>query len=127
MIPNNLADDLYVQTIQNAAITADGNSTYVDLLNYEGEIAVILAVQDATSGSSPTLAVKLQHCDTTGGSYTDVSGGGFTSYTTSGSIQTISLVRHNLKRYLEINFDIGGTAAPAYPVSAVVLGMKKYQ
>ena len=116
-----------ITSLNSAPITADGNSAAVDLLGYEGHVAIVLNVGDPTAGSSPTLAVKLQHCDTSGGTYADVSGGGFTSYTTTGSLQTLVVDVSTLKRYIEINFDIGGTMSPSYPVGACLVGQKKYQ
>jgi len=52
-----------------AARTADLDGTAVDLVEYEGDIIVILDVED---GGTSTLDVKLQSSDTSGGSYTDV-------------------------------------------------------
>jgi len=43
-----------------ATVTADGNSAGVDVSNYNGEILVALSSLN-TLGSTPTLAVKLQH------------------------------------------------------------------
>jgi len=124
--PNTLKE-CTIASMNSAPVTADGNSSAFDLLGYEGQVAIVLNVGDPTAGTNPTLAVKLQHCDTSGGSYTDVSGGGFTSYTTTGSLQTLVLDASVLKRYVEFNFDIGGTMSPSFPVGACLVGQKKYQ
>ena len=58
-------------------VTATGVGSVVDLLDYEGDIAVSLDAE--AGGASVTYAVKLTECDTSGGTYTDVSGGGFTT------------------------------------------------
>ena len=52
-----------------ASRTADLDGTAVDLVEYEGDIIVIL---DVEAGGTSTLDVKLQSSDTSGGTYTDV-------------------------------------------------------
>jgi hypothetical protein len=47
--------------IRNPAnVTADGNSPGVDVLEYQGEVLIHLSSLN-TAGTTPTLAVKLQH------------------------------------------------------------------
>lgn len=127
MIPNNLGDDLQVlNLIPVASVAADGNGTGVDLKDYEGEIAVVLDCNNV-DGTNPTMDVTLEHSDDDS-TYTAVSGGAFTQVTnTPASVQKISLVRHNLKRYLRAVKDIGGTMSPHFLVSVKGYGMKKYQ
>ena len=114
-------------TLQSpAAVTADGNTTGVDISNYEGEI-LVLAMNNAgsqSSGSDRTMAWKLQE-SSDDSTYTDVTGGGFTALTTAASVQKISLNSNELKKYLRINYDIGGTNTPTYTIGAVVLGNLK--
>jgi len=43
-----------------ATVTADGNSAGIDVSAYRGEILVGLQALN-TAGSTPTLAIKLQH------------------------------------------------------------------
>jgi len=63
--------------------TAVGASTTtgsaIDLSGYEGDMVVLLDA--AAGGSGITFAVKLTTSDTSGGTYTDVTGGGFTTTT----------------------------------------------
>ena len=61
------------------ASTAVGSA--VDIQTYEGSAAFVLTAE--AGGSGITYAVKITECDTSGGSYTDVTGGAFT--TTSSS------------------------------------------
>ena len=128
MIPNNLGDELQLVNLDPiAAVTADGLSSAVDMVDYEGEVALIVDVSAPVAGTNPTMNVKLQNADTSGGSYTDVSGGAFTEVTDTASAQKISLHRGALKRFVKLSLDIGGTSSPQYLVSAKILGIKKYQ
>ncbi len=134
----NLGDVITSLAIQPIAeISATGVSTAIDLLgavtanpsaatNYEGQIALLLDAVN-TSGSSPTLALKLTHCDTVGGSYTDVTGGGFTGLTTTtvNGRQKVVLNRAELKQFLQIAYTIGGTATPKYYLSIQGVVAKK--
>lgn len=47
-------------TLVAAEVTADGNTGGVDISDYNGEVIVTLAAAN-TAGTTPTLAVKLQH------------------------------------------------------------------
>ncbi|MFA7333657.1 MAG: hypothetical protein WC130_05105 [Kiritimatiellia bacterium] len=124
---NNLGDRLQVKNLEAVkAVTDNGDSSALDLDGLDGEIAVIVDVKNE-AGTLPTLALKLQHCETSGGSYTDVTGGGFTSYAAVASVQKISLNRGELHRYVKLNRVIGGTDDPEYLLSAKVLGVNKYQ
>jgi hypothetical protein len=59
--------------VVTATVTA---STAIDLVDYEGDIAVVLCAEAGSAGV--TYAGKLTEADTSGGSYTDVTGGAFT-------------------------------------------------
>lgn len=119
----NLGDILQQLAIHPiASVDADADSTGVDLLDYEGEIAFLLDV-GAVSGTTPTAALKLQE-SSDDSTYTDISGGGFTSYTTVSSKQKISLNSDNLKRYVRLNIDLGGTL-PVYLISCQAVAAKK--
>ncbi len=127
MHPVNLGDQLQLKNLKAvAAITSDGNSSALDLDGLEGEIAVILDVSAPVAGTNPSIACKLQHCDTSGGSYSDVTGGGFTTVTDTASAQKISLNKNEIKRYVKLNYDISGTDSPQYLVSSKIVGLKKY-
>lgn len=57
---------------KNAASTNDALvSNYVDMLGWEGVVFVVLTGDNANTA---TLALKVSQCDTSGGSYTDLTG-----------------------------------------------------
>jgi hypothetical protein len=105
-------------------VTATGAGSAVDLLDYEGDIAVILDAE--AGGAGITYAVKLTESDTSGGTYTDVTGGAFTTTTANTAlVEKISVNTDGMKRFVKASVTVaGGTGAGA--VSVVALGSKKY-
>ena len=77
-------------------------------------------------GASVTLAVKLQECDTSGGTYTDVTNGGFTTTAANtAAFEQIALNVSDLKRFVRTNSTVsGGTGTGAVNVTAYA--SKKY-
>jgi hypothetical protein len=120
----NLGDQLQIlDLVPAAAVTSDGNGTGVDLQQLSGELAIIADVSAGT-GTSPTLDLKVQESDDNS-TFTDVSGGAFTQVAGSASVQKISLNKDELKRYIRIAKDVGGTT-PSFSVSVKGYGLKKY-
>ena len=108
--------------VVTATVTA---STAIDLLDYEGDIAVVLCAEAGSAGV--TYAGKLTEADTSGGAYTDVTGGAFTTTTAANtaSVQKISVNSDNTKRFIKAVVTVaGGTGTGA--VTIVGLGSKKY-
>jgi hypothetical protein len=107
--------------VVTATVTA---STAIDLVDYEGDIAVILCAEAGSSGV--TYLGKLTESDTSGGTYTDVTGGAFTITTANtASVQKISVNSNDMKRFIKAVVTVaGGTGAGA--VAIVGLGSKKY-
>ena len=114
------------------SIALDG--TAVDLNDYEGDIVVILDVED--SGTS-TLDVKLQSSDTQGGAYTDVTSVfnldgteqasaavAFAQVTTSDSKQYLVFPKGAAKRWVKAVSTTTVTSTHTYSINA--LGAKKY-
>ena len=108
------------------------DGTAVDLNDYEGDIVVILDVED---GGTSTLDVKLQSSDTSGGSYTDVTSVfnldgteqasaavAFAQVTTSDSKQYLVFPKGAAKRWVKA---VSATGS-AYTYSVNALGAKKY-
>ena len=110
--------------LPNDVVTATGTGSAVDLVDYEGDIACILDAE--AGGASITYAVKLTESDTSGGSYTDVTDGAFTTTTANTAlVEKISVNTDKLKRYIKVSITVaGGSGAGA--VSVVALGSKKY-
>jgi len=113
----NLGDQISVLNLFPIAdVTASGNSTGVDLMNYSGEIGIILDCSAPVAGSSPTLDVKIQE-SADNSSFSDVTSGEFSQVTSSASVQKLSLNKDQLKRYIRVVRTIGGTSSPQYLVS----------
>ena len=110
--------------LRNDVVTATGLGSAIDLLGYEGDIAVLLDAK--AGGASITYAVKLTESDTSGGTYTDVTGGGFTTTTANtASLQKIFVNVSNLKRFVKASVTVaGGTGAGA--VAVIGLASAKY-
>jgi hypothetical protein len=105
-------------------VTTTAAGSAVDLLDYEGDIAVSLDAE--AGGSGITYAVKLTEADTSSGSYTDVTGGGFTtSGANAAATEKISVNTNEMKRFIKANVTVaGGTGAGA--ISVIAVGSKKY-
>ena len=110
--------------LANDVVTATGTGSAVDLVDYEGDIAVVLDAE--AGGASITYAVKLTESDASDGTFTDVSGGAFTTTDANTAlVEKISVNTNALKRYVKASVTVaGGTGAGA--VSVVALGSKKY-
>ena len=116
-----------------AARTADLDGTAVDLVEYEGDIIVIL---DVEAGGTSTLDVKLQSSDTSGGSYTDVTAVfdlngteqasaavAFAQVSTSASKQYLVFPRGDAKRFIKA---VSTTSSSTHTYSINAVGAKKY-
>lgn len=104
--------------------SADANGTGVDVSALEGHGIAILEAANV-SGTTPTLDVKLQESDTSGGTYTDVAGAAFTQVTTVAGIQTLAVEIQKTKKFVRAVFDVGGTS-PVYTAGCYLVGQKKY-
>jgi hypothetical protein len=104
------------------ASTAVGSA--VDIQGYEGSAAFVLTAE--AGGSGITYAIKITECDTSGGTYTDVTDGAFTTTSANTAlVEKIYLNVSELKQYLKISSTVsGGTGAGA--VAVVALASKKY-
>ena len=121
----NLGDKtILLSLLPNDVVTTTGLGSAVDLNDYEGEMAVVLDAE--AGGASITYAVKLQESDTSGGSYTDVTGGAFTTTDANTAlVEKISVNTNDMKRYVKLSITVaGGTGAGA--VSVTALASKKY-
>lgn len=109
------------------SVTATGNETGVDVTQFTGEIAVMLASK-ATAGTTPTLDVKLQESDTLGGTYTDIAGAVFTQVTNAGSsapvLQKIAVKVDSVKNFIRAVRTVGGTS-PAFMTTCVAVGIRQ--
>ena len=110
--------------VATAAVTSTATSAAIDLKEYDGDVSLILT-SAACTGSSPTLDVKVQDSDASGGTYGDLSGAAFTQVTDSASMQVITFSKDEAKRYIKIVQTVGGST-PSFTFSINGLALKKY-
>ena len=107
----------------NDVVAADSNETGVDLLDYEGDITLILDAE--AGGSGVTYAVKVQD-SADNSTFADVSGAAFTTTTANTAlVESLVVNSDEIKRYARVVIDVTGSS-PAGAVSVVGLGRKKY-
>ncbi len=124
VIQQNLEKLTVVAGVATAAVTSTATSSAIDLLEYDGDVMLILD-SAAGGGSSPTLDIKITECATTGGTYTDLSGATFTQVTGSASMQTLVINKDSAERFIKIVQTIGGSS-PTFTFSINLVGLKKY-
>lgn len=110
--------------VATAAVTSTATSGAIDLKEYDGDVSLILT-SAAGTGSSPTLDVKVQDSDASGGTYGDLSGASFTQITDSASMQVITFSKDEAKRYIKIVQTVGGST-PSFTFDINGLALKKY-
>jgi len=112
-----------LNVLPSDVVTATGVGSAIDLLDYEGDI---VSLDAEAGGSGVTYAVKLTECDTSGGTYTDVTGGGFTtSGANAAATEKISVNTDSIQRFIKVSVTVaGGTGAGA--ISVIAVGSKKY-
>ena len=124
VIQQNLEKVTVVAGVATAAVTSTATSSAIDLLEYDGDVLLILD-SAAGGGSSPTLDIKLTESDETGGTFTDLSGATFTQVTGSASMQTLAINKDSSKRFIKIVQTIGGSS-PTFTFSINLIGLNKY-
>ena len=110
--------------IANDVATATKTGSVVDLQDYEGDIALSLDAE--AGGSGVTYAVKLTECDTTSGTYTDLSGAAFTTTDANTAlVEQLVVNSDKAQRFIKCVVTVaGGTGAGA--VSVLGLAAPKY-
>ena len=111
-----------VALIPSNTITATTTGSAVDLLQYTNEVAVILNC--SAGGACATCNVKLTHSDTSGGSYTDVTGAAFTEVGNTASVQKLSVNKNEMKRFVKAVCTVAGTAS--YKIGVELIGEYQY-
>lgn len=113
------------------ALTQTTTSSVVDMSTGAGSSSTTgLMTVGAVSGTGgPGITVKFQECDTTNGTFTDITGAAFSQVTTSGVTTGVApllfTVFTRTKRYLQSVATVVGTTSPSLTVSVVVLEQKK--
>jgi hypothetical protein len=125
MNEQNLGDVLQViEVLAPARKTATETGSAIDIQQYVGDLKVILSTS-AGGGTTPTLAVKLQECATSGGTFTDISGATFTQVTDAAdSTEAIVISADSAARYIKAVATIGGTS-PTFDMALVAVGVKQ--
>ena len=110
--------------VGSEASTFTGATTNIaDLNDFDGDIQIIL--DSGAAAASGTMTGKIQHSDTTtGGDFSDVSGGGFTAVAQAAAKQVLTLNRDALKRYVRFVGTIASSGTTIYSVNGY--GLKKY-
>jgi len=110
--------------VASASVTATATSSAIDLKEFDGDVILVLNCAAGT-GSSPTLDIKVQDSDETGGTYGDLSGAAFTQVTTSASLQTLEVNKDECKRFIKIVQTVGGSS-PVFVYGISLIAAKKY-
>lgn len=108
--------------LATTTITGTGNQTGVDLLDYDGDIQIILSGTAAGAGADLTFRIEESDDNTT---FTAAAGGSFTAIGNAAYKEVKTLNRDELKRYVRLSCTAEtGTASSA--VTCFGYGLKKY-
>lgn len=108
--------------LATTTITGTGDQTGVDLLEYDGDIQIILSGTAAGAGADLTFRIEESDDNST---FTAATGGSFTAIGNTASKQVKTLNRDELKRYVRLSCTAEtGTASSA--VTCFGYGLKKY-
>ena len=124
IIQQNLEKLEISAAVASASVSATATSSAIDLKDFDGDVLLVLN-SAAGTGSSPTLDVKVQDSDETGGTYADLSGAAFTQVTTSASLQTLEVNKDECKRFIKLVQTVGGSS-PVFVYGISLVGAKKY-
>lgn len=107
-----------------SAPTGTSTGSAVDVSDFTGNCQIILDCAAPAAGE--TLDVKLTHCDTSGGSYTDT-GDSFAQVTNAigAVVLSLNLSADKFKRFVKVVATKAG-GATALPRSVYLVGNKAY-
>jgi hypothetical protein len=118
-----------VSTLGNAVLitkpdreTATVTGSAVDIRQYLGQFEIFSAV-GTVSGTTPTLAGKIQHSVDGSTSWGDVSGATFTQVTASDASETITISADSSRGYVRYVGTIGGTS-PSFDLAVIAFGQQ---
>ena len=124
IIQQNLEKLDITAAVASASVTATATSSAIDLKEFDGDVLLVLNCAAGT-GSSPTLDIKVQDSDETGGTYADLSGATFTQVTDAASVQTLEVNKDECKRFIKIVQTVGGSS-PVFVYGISLVALKKY-
>jgi hypothetical protein len=108
--------------LATTTITATGNQTGVDLLEYDGDIQIILA--GTAAGASADLTFRIEE-SSDNSTFTAVTGGTFTAIGNAAYKEVKTLSHDDLKRYIRLSCT-GETGTASSAVTCFGFGLKKY-
>ena len=119
-------ENLEVVTVRSlAGTTANHTSSATSLVDYEGDVMLVLNATAGTGTDTPTLTVRIKENDTSTGSYDFITGAEFTAVTDTASVQKLVLNSNEIKRFIKINAQVSGTN-PSFSYSVNLVACKKY-
>ena len=124
LIQQNLESVNLIAGHPTATRTATGQTSGIDVRDYDGDLVFVLDTTGGGSGSSPTLDVTIED-SADNSSFSALSGAAFTQVTGTASAQTLEVSADNCKRYVRIKYTIGGSS-PSFTFSVNAIGLKKY-
>lgn len=111
------------QSIIVAAKTGTGNGTAIDFGDCGPETTAIL-LGGAVSGTSPTADVAFEESDTSGGTYTAISGAAMTQVSAANAFEVYTFMGRK-KRYVRAVISaIGGSSTPTVTFGVALMAKK---
>ena len=108
----------------NLVRTASLNGSWVDIGEYEGDILLVMPV-GTVSGTSPTLAVKLEDADDSSGTNSaDLAGAAFSTQTTGPLVKQLAFSANSSRRWVRVVSTLGGTT-PSFTYGVYGIARKK--
>ncbi len=113
-------------------------SAWIDLSQYEGNVALCLHSALADAGTSPTLTITIQHredsADTPAAlpasSLQDGDGNNDTfdvvTDAANGGLQTRALIRAETRAQIQVTATVGGTSTPSFVFGMFLVASNKY-
>jgi hypothetical protein len=102
------------------SVSATDTSAAFDISDFTGNCRFVL--NSGAVAATGTSDVKLTHCDTIGGAYTDT-GIAFAQVAQAASVQDLLRNVDGLKKYVKVVNTLGG-GSPAVPFSLMLIGKK---
>lgn len=116
-----------VSLLAAAARTANANGSAVDTENYTGKLLVIGHSGNITAGdANSTYTVKIISSEDTNisnGTEANVN----VAFTNAGSVQTATVDKRAVNRYIFAQGNITGANSPSFPCGVTIVAQKKYQ
>jgi hypothetical protein len=106
-----------------AARTATGQTSGIDLQQYDGDVVFVLD-SAAGTGASPTMDVTIED-SADNSSFAAITGAAFTRVAGTASAQKLVISKDEARRYVRVKYTIGGTS-PSFTFSVNGIGVKKY-